>query len=456
MAKILITFWQSKMGDSLNNLICYYESFTKELKDCGNEVLLINKSLFANDYFKPDVRHQEYLMQKVKDFNPDLIVAFNNQVFNGLFESTSCPVLLFDADASYLFSSKETIKKHLDRYFMVTHYNSWENSYPQLGFSKDRVCTIHIATSLKKEEKNQDKNISFIGTKFLCHLSPNIKKILDNNGLNLYKMLLEHWSSHNFAYEELMRKYCNEYEYNDFDIVNIFDYRSYVLSSVLDLGLSLYGVDWRAGEDNNIALMSAFDDIPKFSLKHNQDVYNESKICLSISHPQTRGYAFPWRVYDIMATNGLLISSRSDLLNELTKGIVKIPMYESPYEARELCLKYLKDENLRNDIVAASNEFIEKCGRWKDNFKTIQDITGVRLINQAEQTVSDFAIVECLDSDKNEKCKKKSALKTGLKNIINGFSLILMSLPLIRFLFSQKVRQKVYNSIIKYRDEEHD
>lgn len=96
------------------------------------------------------------------------------------------------------------------------------------------------------------------------------------------------------------------------------------------------------GEDNNIALMSAFDETPKFSIKHNQDIYNESKICLSISHPQTRGYAFPWRIYDIMATNGMLISSRSDLLNEFTKGIVKIPMYESPYEARELCIKYLK------------------------------------------------------------------------------------------------------------------
>ena len=142
-------------------------------------------------------------------------------------------------------------------------------------------------------------------------------------------MLLENWCSHNFAYEDLMWKYCNEYEYNDFDIVNIFDYRSYVLSSVLDLGLSLYGVDWRAGEDNNIALMSAFDDIPKFSLKHNQDVYNVPKFCLRISHPQTRGYAFSWRVLELMASNRLLMRSRVHLLTELIKCIETIQMKES-------------------------------------------------------------------------------------------------------------------------------
>lgn len=453
MAKILTTFWQPKIGNDYNNVVCYYESFAKELEKYGNKVLLLNKGQFSDDYFQPIVHNEEYLVEKIKNFNPDLIVAFNNQVFGGLLENTNCPVLLFDADASYLFSSKKCIKQYIDRYYMITQSKDWENSYSQLGFPKDKVCTIHIATSLKNENKLQDKNISFIGTKFIGSLSPNVKNLINNNGLNVYKMLMEFWQTKNFNYEELMQKYCSDFEYNDFDIAYIFDYRSYVLSSILDLGLKLYGVNWKMGEDNNIALMSAFDETPKFSIKHNQDIYNESKICLSISHPQTRGYAFPWRIYDIMATNGMLISSRSDLLNEFTKGIVKIPMYESPYEARELCIKYLKEDNLRKDIVAASNEFIEKFGRWKDNFEKIESLVGVKLINEEKLENNSFEIVQ-IDKKfikKEQKTKYKFNLKRKIKNIINGTSLVLMNLPVFEFLYSKKIKEKIYHSINKYR-----
>lgn len=451
MAKILIIFWQPIIGSSYNNIVCYYESFTKELEKHGNNVLLLNKALFSNNYFESKVKNKEHLVEKVKSFSPDLIVAFNNQIFEGLLENTNCPVLLFDADASYLFSSKEIIKKYLDRYLMVTHYDSWETSYSELGFSKDKICTIHIATSLKNENKLQDKNISFIGTKFIGSLSPNVKNLINNNGLNVYKMLMEFWQTKNFNYEELMQKYCSGFEYNDFDIAYIFDYRSYVLSSILDLGLKLYGMNWKAGEDNNIALMSAFDETPKFSIKHNQDVYNESKICLSISHPQTRGYAFPWRIYDIMATNGMLISSRSDLLNEFTKGIVKIPMYDSPYEARELCIKYLKEDNLRKDIVAASNEYIEKFGRWKDNFEKIESLIGVKLINEEKVANSTYEIIQIDKGFNKKKAKYKFNLKGKIKNIINGISLVLMNLPVFEFLYSRKIKEKIYHSINKYR-----
>lgn len=455
MTKILATFWQPMIGNDCNNLMCYYESFAHELETFGNKVLLLNKALFSNTYFEPTVINKEYLVEKVKCYNPDLIIAFNNQVFDGLLENTNCPILLFDADASYLFSSKEYIKKYIDRYYMVTHYDGWENSYSELGFSKNQICAIHMATSLKNENKLQDKNISFIGTKFLGTLTPNLKNLINNNGLNVYKMLMEFWQTKNFNYEELMQKYCSGFEYNDFDIAYIFDYRNYVLSSILDLGLKLYGVNWKIGEDNNIALMSAFDETPKFSIKHNQDIYNESKICLSISHPQTRGYAFPWRIYDIMATNGMLISSRSDLLNEFTKGIVKIPMYESPYEARELCIKYLKEDNLRKDIVAASNEYIEKFGRWKDNFEKIESLVGVKLINEKNLENNSFEIVQIdrnfIEEAEKKETKYKFNLKGKIKNIINGFSLILMNLPILEFLYSKKIKEKIYHSINKYR-----
>lgn len=382
MARILVSFWQPLIGDSSDNIICYYESFAEELKKFGNEVLILNRILFTDAYFRSYAKeHEDFLVEEVRKFNPDLIIAFNNQIFECILENTNCPVGLFDADSSYLFSSKDCISKYIERYFMVTHYENWENVYSEMGFSLEKICTIKIATSCRREEKEKNKNISFIGTKFLQTVSENIRNYLTENKPNIYKMLKKHWSSGSYDYEELLKEFCPDLTCTKHDIAQIFDWRNYVLSSLLDLGLNLYGVGWRDGEDNNIALMSAYDSTPKFSLKHNQDVYNESKICLSISHPQTRGYAFPWRVYDIMATSGMLISSYSSLLKEQTKDFVDIPMYNSPYDARDLCKKYLKEANMREDIVCACNDFIEKHGRWESNFRELETFFRVKLIN---------------------------------------------------------------------------
>lgn len=143
--------------------------FAHELETFGNKVLLLNKALFSNTYFEPTVINKEYLVEKVKCYNPDLIIAFNNQVFDGLLENTNCPILLFDADASYLFSSKECIKKYIDRYYMVTHYDGWENSYSELGFSKNQICAIHMATSLKMKINYKIKIYLLLVQNFLAH-----------------------------------------------------------------------------------------------------------------------------------------------------------------------------------------------------------------------------------------------------------------------------------------------
>lgn len=388
MARILVSFWQPLIDSNVDNIVCYYESFVKELEKCGNDVLLLNRILFTDAYFRSYIKeYEDFLIQEIKKFNPELIIAFNNQIFECVLENTNCPVALFDADSSYLFSSKDCISKYIDRYSMVTHYEEWESVYSEMGFSSDRVCSIKIATSCQKEDREKNKNISFIGTKFLKTIRDNIKNYLLTNNLNIYKMLLEHWSSGSYNYESLLEKFCPDLSYTNHDIAQIFDSRNYILSSVLDLGLNLYGVDWLDGEDNNISLLAAYDRTPKFSLKHNQDIYNESKICLSISHPQTRGYAYPWRVYDIMATSGMLISSYSALLKKQTRDFVDIPMYSSPYEARDLCKKYLKESAMREDIILACNEFIEKYGRWEANFKQLEEFFGVQFIQSKKGSV---------------------------------------------------------------------
>ena len=193
-----------------------------------------------------------------------------------------------------------------------------------------------------------------------------------------------------------------------------------------------------------LSLVCAFDKTPMYSLQHNQDVYNSSKVNLSISHPQCRGYAHPWRIYDIMASGGVLISSFSRALADRTKGYVDIPMYNSPYEVRDLCKKLLKDRKLRQEIISASNEFIEKFGRWKDNFKTIQEYTGLKIAERSNGGVSSCVDYNLITDFKNQK------LKARYKSVLYGILYAISNLPGIHSLQSEKYRKKIYNSLVKY------
>lgn len=440
MARILITYYQFLIGDKKENLICYYEGLIKELNAYGNEVLRINMLDFHNDWKK--ITNREAILESIEKFVPELIITFNNQIDKKFIEITNCPIALFDADSVDLFANLDLIKKYNDRYFMVTSYEGWDDRYSQIGFTKNKVCNIHPATAIQREDLNKDKNISFIGTNFNFENHELANYIKNDDKKTIYKALLHFWNNNDYNYKSHLETFCKDRNFTLFDLHCIFDSRINVLNSVLDLGLNLYGSGWERLSTTNYALSSAFDREPKFSLKHNQDIYNSSLINLSISHPQTNGYAFPWRIYDIMASSGLLISTRADLLSKLTKGFVEIPMYDSPYDARDLCKKYLKEENLRYDLIAKSNEYIKEKGRWITNFQKIEDFLNIKLINEKS---SDFEQVIIFEKVK----KEKDYLKKRIKNITNGLFLMLINIPFFELFFNKKLKSKIYKSIEK-------
>ncbi len=317
MANILISFSQEIVGNNKRNLVCFYESLASELTRFGNKVLLLNLKHLKAHYNSPTVSIPQKIDPVIKQFQPDLIIAFNNQVFESLIEATSCPIVIFDADSIALFSNKDLVAKHLERYHMVTLYEGWENLYKELNIPKNRVYTLRPATSIKSEPLVKDKDISFIGSNF-GHLTQDLVNYLgiNQNAKAVYQAILYSWQHNEYDYEKCLSKFCGNHDFSAADIYTIFDSRKLVLSSLLDLGINLYGAGWERTLVENSHLAIAFDTTPTFSVTHNQNVYNSSKICLSISHPQTRGYAFPWRIYDIMASNGLLISSYSKLLQQ--------------------------------------------------------------------------------------------------------------------------------------------
>jgi hypothetical protein len=378
MANILISFYQPIIENDIEKLYCFYDSLSLELENYGNNVLMLNTkpygAIFRGLF---DLTNDDLLVSIVK-FSPDLIIAINNQICNSILKATSCPVLVNDADGIDFFANKELFSNYKDRYFFLTYYETWsKNELESLNIDNNKIINIHMATSVKPEKKEKEHNISFIGSKMIGGGCFKTKY----NSPEAYKVLQEYWKDNTCDYEAVMEKYYDKQNFSALEIFQLFDSRNYILSSVYDLGLSLYGAGWEQPSDI-MGLSLAFCDTPVFSLKHNQDLYNSSKICLSISHAQTRGYAFPWRCYDIMASNGLLISSYSRLLEEKTSGFLSIPMYHSPFDVRGLCKKYLAEPNLREDIISLSNEFIDKYGRWKDNFEHIESFLNVQLTNK--------------------------------------------------------------------------
>ncbi len=153
-----------------------------------------------------------------------------------------------------------------------------------------------------------------------------------------------------------------------------------VLDSVEDLGLILYGTaDWLETIKYSLDLALSFDPSPVLTRADLEGIYNSSKINLNISHSQARG-GLPWRVFDVMSCNGLLISDFQEDFSRLFGKDVEIPIYESPSEARELCARMLKDESHRQFLIQSCNNIIESGHRFKHRLKTIAEIFDLNLL----------------------------------------------------------------------------
>ena len=449
MSKVLLLFHQPIIDITEPGAVwAFYESFINELSGLSNKVDYINLSLLKNywdnTFTKLNGREKENIINKIKTFAPEIIFTFNNQITSEIIQNTACPICIMDADNLNLFPNKDFIAKYSDRYYIVSFYKNWESDkYEKLGIKKENIGFLHQATSVRNENIEKTTNISFIGTKFgemHTSLVAQIKSVFDFEDLKkYYENQYENAQSFYDKYTKLLKA-------RECDLYGLIDSRLSVLQSISDLGLKIYGVGWDKLPDEMPKLKLCYDSTPKYSLRHNSQVYNSSRINISISHPQCKGYAYPWRIYDVMGSSGLLISSYSRLLEEQTKGFVKIPMYNSPYDARELCKYALKNPSYCEDIIKASNEFIEKQGRWRDNFEILQNLIKINLTDNKNGANLTENLIE------NLPIKIKSKPKNRFKQALNGLLLLFANLPLIELFFSEKIQKKIYSSINKYNN----
>ena len=406
MARILLSFSNSICDNGHYKLGSMYDQLTEELVLAGNELLLYLPNRFQKRMFESqnellDGIDETKLQEDIKLFNPELIISFNNTMYNRLLEITSCPIILWGADTEYFWNAKDTIKQHLGRYYFFCF--SQQEIKPRQELFKiqnDRIFWVTTATNIQNTHQIPDKNISFIGTCFSTNnlLAQLIKKY---SGTDSLRQLLKNFKNYFFEQDiDLLYKISDSDFINDFNKIPIDNYtsffsgekRKHALLNICDMDLHIWGnPGWIDVVNFSPQLASCFHPQPVYSKQHNEYIYNTSKLCVNINHDQSiNGINF--RVLDVMASNACLVTSKSPFLdnifnkclripvwNKMFKKYIQIPSFNDAYEVRNICQKLLKNEAMRQDIVAASNEAIETKWRWHHRLVEIEQIMGINL-----------------------------------------------------------------------------
>lgn len=389
MAKIFMAFFNGIAVENNNSVMpSFYESFIMELTNAGNEVKHCFHSHFGHQFNEPAPTD---FINNLKSFNPDLIILFNNKFYD-LSADFDCPIVIYEVDSPLYYSNKQSLKNNPDRYkFMVPQMGSVKVLNEELGIQKDNICCVPFFTSVKAEKIPQSTNISFIGSKFDGFYQDTaytlfMKTLPSENEISQFRQVEECIKLDPFITKDKIikkldlksNKVINNIYIEHFLMILSNIKRIQTLSQVADLGLDLYGTpNWATDLIYEPDLTLSYKHKQVYSLKHNQDIYNGSKICININHIQAVS-GFSWRVSDIMASNGCLVSEHKSDLDRLFPNI-PIPTFTNRYEAREVCLKLLNNENMRKDIVEQCQEVInEKC-RFNNLSKTMEDFLGIDL-----------------------------------------------------------------------------
>lgn len=390
MARILLSYYYKMQRVGQKAIHVFWDGLIKELENNGNELYVINTSYF-NTYNSNVVKNaslDSLILEEVRKFNPELIITFNHRIPQSILDNfKDIPTIIWDGDELQYFCDLEYIKDNIDRYKLFSIVSSWEKNYLDFGFNKNQIFYIPPATAIRAKNIEQDKNISFLGGVHYStsKISEIIKKNIYNEKIN--KIIQEYLNNTSYNYEHLFSKYfhhdLDEYKLKNMDLFPLFNYRILILINLIDQGLVICGDRWDIETYAKLLPQLAAMYLNKriWTLQENEDFYNSSKISISPIHPQARGCGFPWRIFDVMASNACLVSEQSSDLKNLTKDYVDIPMFHTPWEARELCIDLLNNENKRKDIVVASQEYINKNARWINRFKDIENILNIKIVN---------------------------------------------------------------------------
>lgn len=444
MTKILISYYKVQ-EIPVNKTLCLWDGLTQELTKNGNDVLLINTAYF-NPYKINTVGNKKInrqILTTAKQFDPDLIITFNHKIPKCILDHfTDVPIVIYDGDELGFFSDLEYVEENINRYTLFSIVNEWRQGYLDFGFNNKQIHYMPVGTPIKAEDIPQDKNISFLGT--IHYNSGKLCKLIKKHEYDstFKQIITEQLNTSSYDYEDLFRKYFED-EYDslgltEIDLFPMFNHRIITLINLLDLGLHINGYRWNMVTKILPQLAAVCSPELMWTVEENQNYFNSSKISINPIHPQAKGSGFSWRVFDIMASNACLVCEHSSDLKALTKDYLDIPMYHTPWEAREICKELLNDDNARKEIVLASQKYIEENARWVHRFKEMENILNIKLINPGEtgkliNLVEDEEFIEQCAEFRRKKFGKKISLKNKIRyRIWRHFNKILKKKRIIK------------------------
>lgn len=388
MAKILVAFFNGiEDPENLNAKPIFYEAFINGLDKSGNEVAVFTHGMFGMDFGEID----ENTKQLIVDFKPDICFVFNNSFFD-ISEVVSCPIVIYEVDSPRYFSNKENIRKNPERYlYFVAQEDSIQTLKEEYSVNESRIFYVPFFTEVYADDSiKQTTNISFIGSLFDVNSPRYVRNFMKQSPSQEEWAMMGNCLNHIrknplVTATELIYKYniTSEIVARSLNLPELLmmlssEKRLKVLTSLTDLGLDLYGTkSWSSVYYWNIDLNMAYIDKRVYSIKHNQDIYNSSKIGINVSHYQaTTG--FPWRVMDIMASNACLVTDNHSSFNRLFRN-VPIPVYESVGEVRDICKCLINDESRRREIVLQCQEVINNKYRFRHLLPKLEEYSGVKM-----------------------------------------------------------------------------
>lgn len=390
MAKILVAFYNGIVDE--NNTAAmpiFYEGFIQGLDQAGNNVAVISHPCFGQDFGEID----EELKKTIMEFSPDICFIFNNCFFD-LSDIVTCPIVIYEVDSPQYYSNKSIIKNNPDRFlYFVIQSSSEDVLVKQFGVSKERIFYVPIFSEVYADRKIEaSTNIAFIGSKFARTSGNLFQRFLNGNPSESEKEMWKNCLNEirrnpQVTVSELIYKYTitSELVARNLIIGEILqvlssEKRIQILASLSELGLDLYGTEnWGNEYYGHTELNLAYKDRKVYSIRHNQDILNSSKIGINVSHLQASS-GFPWRVMDIMASNACLVTDyHSDFARVFPELDGILPIYDNWYDAYAICKNLIQDESKRKDIVIRCNELIDKRYRFTNLLEKMEQYSGVMM-----------------------------------------------------------------------------
>lgn len=163
-----------------------------------------------------------------------------------------------------------------------------------------------------------------------------------------------------------------------------------VLSELSSLDMEIHGFPytWPFSMVYNKNIFKKFNYDLSVTIKQNELNFNKAKLSLNVPNA-TPGKGLSWRVTDILATSSVLLTFYSETLESMLDGYIKLPMYNSSREAKDLALKLLKDDIYREELSLACNTMIEEKCRFESKIIDIEKLTRVKLTNAQHEKDGD-------------------------------------------------------------------